>query len=243
MSCVVALNVQLASEGLPEPVASDGRAIETSTGVMAITYLVCLIGVVSSAASGCYKQKMKKGVDLDLMWATFWSGNFQVLCGFLMYGINRSPYPVPGGTNVQSLAMLGSDLAGSWACFTGHVPTPAQISCTTDSAWLWFIWFLFFNVFFALLTLWLTEYLSATWASIGNVLCGDPFGIFGKFGFVSGSASRVLPLAQWLSSALSSMAMWAYSTEDEVNADGQVVYGVPNDSKTGAEGVACCEAI
>jgi len=243
MSCVVAVNVQLASDGLPEPVASDGRVIETSTGVMAITYLVYIIGVVPSAASGCYKQKVTKGVDLDLMWATFWSGNFQVLWGLLMYGVNWIPYPVPGGTNAQSPATLGSDLAGSWACFTGHAPTPTQVSCTTDSAWLWFICFLCFNVFFNLLMLWLTKYLSATWASIGNVLCGDLFGIFGQFGFVSGSASRVMPLAQWLSLALSSMAMWVYNIEDEVNADGQVVYGVPNDSKTGAEGIACCEAI
>lgn len=242
ISCVVAVNVQLASQGLPQPVA-DARVIETSTGVMTIIYLVYLIGVVPSAASNCYKQKVTKGVDLDLMWATFWAGNFQVLWGLLMYPINWIPYPMPGHTNSQSPATLVSDLADSWACFTGHAPTPANSSCTTDSAWLWFIWYLTFNVFFNLLMLWLTKYLSATWASIGNVLCGDLFGVFGQFGFVSGNATQVMPLAQWLSLALSSMAMWVYNIEDEVNADGKVVYGVPDGSKTEEEGGACCETI
>jgi hypothetical protein len=36
MSCLVAVNVQLADQGLPQPVAKDGRVIETKTGVMAI---------------------------------------------------------------------------------------------------------------------------------------------------------------------------------------------------------------
>jgi len=197
-----------------------------STSTMLICYTVYIVGVIPQGINNCYRQKVSKMVDLDLMWATFWCGNFQVAWGILMYGINWIPYPVPGGTNTASPATLGSDLVDSWTCFTGSAPKPSDWSCTTDSAWFWFLWYLVCHVFFNLLMLWLTKHLSATWASIGNVLCGDLFGFFGQFSIVSGKASEVMPLAQWLGLALSSMAMWVYNIEDEIDADGKVVYGV-----------------
>jgi len=174
-----------------------------------------------------YKQKVMKSVDMDLMWATFWAGNFQVVWGLLMYSINWVPYPIPGGYNTQSPATLATDLGDAWTCFIGTNPTPEIHSCSTDQAWLWFLVYLLFNVSFNICMLWLTKYLSATWASIGNVLCGDLYGVFGQFGVISGGGSNQwMPLEQWLALAFSSVAMWVYNIEDEVGIDGKSVYGV-----------------
>jgi hypothetical protein len=219
--------------------AADGTVIEVSTGVMALAYLVYFFGVAPTGASNCFKQKVTKGVDLDLMWAWFWSENFKVLWGVLMYGINWIPYPVPGGRNTQSPSTFGQDLADSWTCFTGSAPTPEASSCTTDAAWFWFVWYLAFNVLFNLMMLWLTKHLSATWAAIGNVLCGDLFGVFGQFSFFSGKSSGVMPLSEWLALFLSSIAMWIYNIEDEVDVDGKAVYGVKAVGKQEQDGDAC----
>merc|ERR1712083_663790 len=91
------------------------------------------------------------------------------------------------------------------------------------------------NVTFNLILLWLTKYLSATWASIGNVLCGDLYGVFGQFSFINGSGSNWLPLEQWLALILSSIAMWVYNIEDEMDKTGKSVYGVQSKDETKRE--------
>merc|ERR1712232_1141358 len=119
------------------------------------------------------------------------------------------------------------DLGDSWTCFIGENPHSGISSCSADQAWLWFLVYLLFNVSFNVCMLWLTKYLSATWASIGNVLCGDLYGVFGQFGVISGGGSNQwMPLEQWLALAFSSVAMWVYNIEDEVGIDGKSVYGV-----------------
>merc|ERR1712232_989305 len=122
------------------------------------------------------------------------------------------------------------DLGDSWTCFIGENPHSGISSCSADQAWLWFLVYLVFNVSFNVLMLWLTKYLSATWASIGNVLCGDLYGIFGQFDIFSGTGNKAMPLEQWLALILSSIAMWVYNIEDEVDVDGKSVYGVPKEN-------------
>merc|ERR1711879_995430 len=109
---------------------------------------------------------------------------------------------------------------------------------TTGTAWFWFTMYLAFNVFFNLFMLWVTKYLSATWASIGNILCGDLYGVFGQFRIVSGSGAKAMPLEQWLALILSSIAMWIYNIEDEVDIDGKSVYGVAKEKPHEQEGLA-----
>jgi hypothetical protein len=231
VAVVVGMAVELQQGGLPSPTNADGRIIEVSAGVMCLMYVIYLIGVLPLGVSNCYKQKIMKGADLDCMWASWWSGNMQIVWGLLCYTMNWIPYPVPGGHNTQSPATLGSDLADAWTCFGGTSPKPTDTSCSTGDAWVWFIMYLAFNVFFNLLMLWLTKYLSATWASIGNILCGDLYGVFGQFKIVSGSGSKWMPLEQWLSLILSSIAMWVYNIEDEMDIDGKSVYGVPKEKE------------
>merc|ERR1712232_1182211 len=104
-------------------------------------------------------------------------------------------------------------------------------TCTTGQAWIWFMVYLFFNLTFNMAVLWLTKYMSGTWASIGNILCGDLYGIFGQFSVFSGKPTQVMPLPEWLALILSSVAMWVYNIEDEMDVTGKSVYGVNSDLK------------
>lgn len=232
LACVTGSVVELEQGSLPPPQNSQNQAISVATSTMAIMYIIYLLAQIPAGMSNCYKQKVMKRVDMDLMWATFWSGNFQVIWGVVFYTINWIPYPTPGGHNTKSPTTLGSDLSDAWKCFVGTNPSPEMKSCSEDSALLWFIVYLLFNISFNILMLWLTKYLSATWASIGNVLCGDLYGVFGQFSFVSGKGSKLMSLEQWLALSYSSVAMWIYNIEDEVDKDGQSVYGISKDVDT-----------
>jgi hypothetical protein len=227
LACLTGTVVELQDRKLPAPTDSSGDAVTVATGTMALMYAVFFIGVIPSGMSSCYKQKVTKSMDLDLMWITLWSANFQVLWALVSYNINWAPYPIPGGYNTESPATLAEDLGDAWTCLTGTNPTPEIHSCSSDQAWLWFLVYLLFSVSYKLCILWLTKYLSATWASIGNVLCYDMYGVFGQFGVISGVGhNRWMPLEQWLALAFTSVAMWVYNTEDEVGSDGESVYGV-----------------
>lgn len=231
LACITGTVVELQSGDLPAPTNASGEVVSVATGTMVLMYVIYVVGCIPSGMSNCYKQKVMKRFDMDLMWATLWSGNFQVVWGLLLYTINWIPYPTPGGYNTQSPATLAQDLGHSWTCFIGENPHPGISSCSADQAWVWFLVYLVFNVSFNVLMLWLTKYLSATWASIGNVLCGDLYGIFGQFGFVSGGGrNQWMPLEEWLALAFSSVAMWVYNIEDEVDIDGNSVYGVASDN-------------
>merc|ERR1712151_1447930 len=127
------------------------------------------------------------------------------------------------------------DLGNAWTCFGGMNPNPEVSSCSTGAAWVWFVVYLAFNVFFNLLMLWLTKYLSATWASIGNILCGDLYGVFGQFKVFSGTGSKIMPLEQWLALVLSSIAMWVYNLEDEVDIQAKTLEGEECQSDEGSQ--------
>ena len=49
----------------------------------------------------------------------------------------------------------------------GKNPTPEVTTCDAEPAWMWFMMYLLFNVFFNLFFLWLIKRLSGTWAAIG----------------------------------------------------------------------------
>jgi len=239
MACVVGVVVELQDGTLPKPVSASNIPVDVATGTMLLMYTIYVVGVIPQGISNCYKQRVLKGVDLDVMWAALWSGMFQVIWGILGYTSNWIPYPVPGGHNSASPTTLGSDLTDAWLCFTGsnpHPGSPEGVSCTTDSAWTWFLVYLVFNVTFNLILLWLTKHLSATWASIGNVLCGDLYGVFGQFSFINGTGSKWLPLEQWLALILSSVAMWVYNIEDETDTTGKSIYGVASKGDPVVEG-------
>eukprot|EP00434_Breviolum_minutum_P000335 symbB.v1.2.000280.t1/scaffold23.1/size449444/7 len=107
----------------------------------------------------------------------------------------------------------------------GKNPKPSVTTCDAEPAYLWFMMYLLFNVFFNLFFLWLIKRLSGTWASIGSILCGNLCGIFSQFELFAGKSAAKLTFEQWMALILSSIAMWVYNIEEEVDVNGKSVYG------------------
>ena len=80
-------------------------------------------------ASDCLSDRMLiaslirclKSVDLEVMYASWWSGNWQIMWGLLTFPLNWIPMPPPA-TNNPPLE-TGEFLVRAWACFFGAVPT------------------------------------------------------------------------------------------------------------------------
>mgnify|MGYP001004161423 FL=1 len=62
-----------------------------------------------------------KSVDLEVMYASWWSGNWQIMWGLLTFPLNWIPMPPPA-TNNPPLE-TGEFLVRAWTCFFGEVPT------------------------------------------------------------------------------------------------------------------------
>merc|ERR1719401_391618 len=73
--------------------SSDGTYVKLTAASMALWYGFFALSTVPSAVSNCYKQKVLKGRDVDVCYATWWSGNFQVLWGLLLFWVNWIPLP------------------------------------------------------------------------------------------------------------------------------------------------------
>jgi len=211
--------------GLPPYKNADGEIIYIALGTLATMYLLYIIAIIPSAFSNCYKQKKLKQVNLDVMWSFFWSGMWQVFWGILLYPLSWVPWPTPTGHNESGPSTLGQDLKDSWTCFMGKNPKPSVTTCDAEPAYLWFMMYLLFNVFFNLFFLWLIKRLSGTWASIGSILCGNLCGIFSQFELFAGKSAAKLTFEQWMALILSSIAMWVYNIEEEVDVNGKSVYG------------------
>lgn len=227
---VMAIHIGIGSGELSGAFIADGRVTGAIGSITAVTYLAYFVGAIPVGAINCYKQRVAQGADLDLVWATFWSGNLQVVWGVLMYGLNWIPRPGPGGTKdhvewryTHSPSTLGRDLAESWACLTGSALVDDR--CATDEVLLCFTGYVVCSAFFNLFMLWFAKHLSATWASIGGGLCGYSSGVVGNFS----------SLPDWLGLLISSVAISVYSMEAEVDVGGKAGYQEQADSKAQPE--------
>ena len=78
-----------------------------------------------SMASDCLSEGMLiaslirclKSVDLEVMYASWWSGNWQIMWGLLTFPLNWIPMPPPA-TNNPPLE-TGEFLVRAWTCFLG----------------------------------------------------------------------------------------------------------------------------
>lgn len=179
---------------------------------MAIWYGLFLFSTVPAAVSNVYKQKVLQERDVDVWYATWWSGNFQVLWGWLCCWV--SWLPVPGHSTPGETPALLSDTV---SCLMGNAPHAADIHCTVGSLppVFWFVIYLFFNLSFNVCFLWLTKRMSAMWAQIATVLCLDLTNIFGQFKFIAGGGAQIMSLNDWLATITASMALWVYNMEPE----------------------------
>jgi len=115
----VVVNLQTNDPPLGEYAAPGGTLQQSS----ALWYLIYIVGTVPSGVSNCYKQKCLKSVDLEVMYASFWSGNWQIMWGLLTFPINWIPMPSPAP--VHPPAETGEFLSRAWTCFFGEVPLNA----------------------------------------------------------------------------------------------------------------------
>ena len=113
----IVVNLQTNDPPLGEYSAPGGTLQQSS----AYWYLIYVVGTVPAGISNCYKQRCLKSVDLEVMYASWWSGNWQIMWGLLTFPLNWIPMPPPA-TNNPPLE-TGEFLVRAWACFFGAVPT------------------------------------------------------------------------------------------------------------------------
>jgi len=224
MSGIVSLTVQIQTGNPPlgRYKGPDGQYHSSS----ALWYFIYVVGTIPSGMSNVYKQYQLKGVDLEVMYATLWSGNWQILWGLVFFPLNWIPLPdIPYNGPGSTLTFLSRSLT----CFIGSAPTPAdQGICDVPggAAWVWFIVYLFFNISFNVLLLWLTKRMSATWAQIATVLCLDLTSLLSMSSFLSGDEAQPVTFQQYMGLILAGIGMWSYNLHSETDKYGRSVEGV-----------------
>jgi len=220
----VVVQLQTGNPPLGEYNNTIGQLVQSSP----LWYAMYIIGTVPNGISNCYKQKCLKGVDLEVMYATLWSGNWQIVWGLLMFPANWIPLPSPAV--VTTPADMGSYLRDTLICFFGRAPTdrPSDAVCASPggSAFVWFMVYLVFNVSFNVLLLWLTKRMSATWATIATVLCLDLTCLFSMSRALMGDEAQSVTLEQYLGLLIAAIAMLVYNLRPELDKDGRQVEGV-----------------
>lgn len=226
ISCAVAVTVQLQTGHPPlgEYKSADGTFAASSPA----WYALYIIGTVPSGISNCYKQRCLKGVDLEVVYATLWSGNWQIMWGLLLFPLNWVPLPAPA--KVVPPSQFDTYLRDSLTCFLGHAPNasePLDVVCASEggSAFDWFVVYLLFNVSFNVLLLWLTKRMSATWATIATVVCLDLTCVFSMSTALMGNEAQPMTLQQYLALAIAAIAMVVYNLKPEMDAHGRAVEG------------------
>lgn len=226
ISCIVGVADKLQSDDCTPEGLQAGDCLTSYKGAdglykllkgssMALWYGIFILSTVPMAVSNCYKQKVLKGVDLDVVYATWWSGNFQVLWGIMLFWVNWIPLPEQPHTPPSSTFQ---EIADTWQCFIGNAPHPQNESCTVAGgpAVKWFLIYLGFNLSFNVCFLWLTKRMSAMWAQIATTLCLDLTNIFSQWQFITGGSAAIMTLSQWLATVLASVALWTYNLEPEI---------------------------
>ena len=217
VSGLAAVTVELTpgtGESLGSYIDANGDSHTTST----LWYVIFIVGTIPAGISNCYKEKCLKKAELDIMYACLWSGYWQILWGFVMFPINWIRMPEPAQQNYPGETW--DYMKNTTICFFGDVPDKNNVqdqACAAGggSAAYWFLWYLVFNVLFNVLLLWLTKYMSATWATIGTVLCLDLTSIFSMSKVLMGDEAEPITLEQGMGLVIAAIAMWVYNIQDE----------------------------
>ena len=113
-SGLVSITVELTTgTGLNEYVTANGVTLSTSS----LWYIIFIVGTIPAGISNCYKEKQLKVRELDIMYASLWSGYWQIFWGLLMFPINWLRMPSPA--NYNSPGDTGTYLANTFTCFFG----------------------------------------------------------------------------------------------------------------------------
>lgn len=232
ISGFVALTVELQTGHPPVGEYKDSKGqMHSSSFIWIVIYL---IGVIPVGISNAYKQKCLKSVDLEIVYASFWSGMWQIIWGFLMYPINWVPLPDPAPKNVAKNTL--PYIRDTFTCFIGTAPDPnnkndQKCEASGGSALQWFMMYLLFNVSFNVLLLWLSKRMSSTWATVATVLCLDIASLVSMSKTLQGDEAVMVTVEQYFGLIIAGVAMWVYNLEPEVDVRGRTVEGHDLDSE------------
>lgn len=178
-----------------------------------------------------YNQKYLQETDLDVVWSSYWGGWWQLLAGFLFFPINWMPLPAPATYQAP-----GDTLSYLWngvQCTLGIPPSMDPMDQVCDagggSAAVWFAAYLCCTMTFNVLLCWLTKYMSATWATIGSVLCLDISALLSMSPLLMGAEARTVTMEQYLGLSIAGVAMVVYNFSDEETPTSIVAYGAGGD--------------
>jgi len=194
---------------------ANGKYIMLTISQMSVWYILFFVSTLPAAWGNVYKQVILQRRDVDVVYATWWSGNFQVLWGWLFLPLIWIPLP---GQEVLGPGATFSEIGKTLSCLSGHMPRPDDFTCASSPPpYFWVIVYLCFNVSFNLALLWLTKRMSAAWAQVATVLCLNLCSIFSQFKFAAGDSAEWMSLNDWLGLIVASMALWAYNLAPEVS--------------------------
>jgi len=210
------INRELASGTLGTYVDANGEIAQSS----GMWYVIFVLGNVPMGFANVYNQKYLQEDDLDIMYASFWGGMWQIVAGLLFFPVNWIPLPAPAVVQRPE-----DSLDYFWRgclCTVGIAPSsdPLDLVCEASggSPAMWFGVYLLCTMSFNVLLNWLTKYMSATWANIGSVLCLDLSAIMSMSTLLMGSEARAVTLEQYLALMLAAIAMAVYTLQPEMPA-------------------------
>jgi hypothetical protein len=109
----------------------NGNLVHLGAKVYVFYVAMYILSTVPMAISSCYKQKCLKDNDLDVMYATYMSGWWQVVWGVVFYASNWIPYPAPFSASTPS--QFVPNVGAAWTCFIGENPHFKTNGATTQS--------------------------------------------------------------------------------------------------------------
>merc|ERR1712238_221778 len=104
---------------------AQGDYVKLELNQMVMWYVLFFVGTLPMAAGNVYKQKVLQGRDVDVCYATWWSGNFQVLWGWLFLPLIWVPLP---GQDALSPIDTFSEIGNTLSCIAGNMPRPDDIT-------------------------------------------------------------------------------------------------------------------
>jgi len=197
---------------------ANGNFVYLPMAQMALWYIMFFVSTLPAAIGNVYKQKVLQGRDVDVWYATWWSGNFQVLWGWALLWITWLPLP---GQDPLSASDTFSEIGNTLSCLGGNMPREDDHTCVqSPPPWFWVILYLCFNITFNIALLYLTKRMTAVWAQIATVLCTNLCSIFSQYTLFAGDAATWMTPNDWLGLLLASIALWTYNLEAETKVDG-----------------------
>uniref|UniRef100_A0A7S2RJ52 Uncharacterized protein n=1 Tax=Mucochytrium quahogii TaxID=96639 RepID=A0A7S2RJ52_9STRA len=235
------MTVEIQTNDPPLGTYTNGNGDTVKSPIIFIILL--FLASIPAAAGNVFKQWCLQGVgskygELDIFYASTWSGFWQFILGLILIPLMWINF---GGEGTPiSPSTTGQAIGDTFTCFFGSAPplrgNPTgqalidqqnqQQLCagSSGSAFEWFLVYSIFNLSFNVTLLWLTKYLSTTWAQVATGVVVGLSSILGQWKALMGPSATALSFEEYMGIVIMCVALWTYCLEDEVNADGEDVF-------------------